>query len=120
PPMFNMFLGPLATMFMIGMFYRRATTRVVLGVVLITQLFSTTFSWWAEIPTLLNLLRLEGLAAWWTSLLGVDPQGHPRGPSVMLAIAAPALLGLTLGWIASRLFGREDHPGVGFTRAAIM
>jgi SSS family solute:Na+ symporter len=120
PRMFNMFLGPLAVMFMVGMFYRRATARVILYVVLITQIFSATWSWWGEVPLLLDYLRLDGLADRWVSILGVDSAGKPRTPSVMLAVAAPAVFGLAIGAVFSRLFGREQHSGAGLTWRAVM
>jgi SSS family solute:Na+ symporter len=120
PRMFNMFLGPLAVMFMIGMFYRRATAPVILSVVLITQIFSTTWSWWGEVPLLLDFVGMDGLIEGWTSILGVDSTGKLRTPSVMLAVAAPVLFGLAIGAVLSRLFGREQHPGVELTWRAVM
>lgn len=120
PRMFNMFLGPLAAMFIIGMFYRRATASVVLGVVLITQIFSTTWSWWGEVPWVLQKLSLDSLAQKWIAILGVDDAGAPKTPSVMIAIAAPVCFGLALGWIASLLFGRREHPGTDYTWRAVM
>ena len=41
PRMFNMFLGPLAAMFILGMFCRRVTAGVILPVIVITQFFSS-------------------------------------------------------------------------------
>ncbi len=120
PRMFNMFLGPLAAMFMIGMFYRRATGPVILAVVLITQLFSTLWSWWGEVPWLLGTLGLEGLSKDWIGILGIDAAGKPRTPSVLLAIAVPAVVGLVIGAVLSRLFGRDEHPGLDFTWRAVM
>jgi SSS family solute:Na+ symporter len=106
PKMFNMFLGPLALLFMIGMFYRRATAGVAIVVVLLTQLVSTTWSWWPEIAGLLVKFGVTGVST--------------QPPSVMLAIFAPVAFGLVLGAVASRLFGRDDHPGVAFTRRAVL
>jgi SSS family solute:Na+ symporter len=120
PRMFNMFLGPLAAMFMIGMFYRRATAPVILAVVLVTQVFSSAWSWWGEVPLALDALGLDAMAQWWISLLGVDSAGSPRTPSVMLAIAAPVLFGLAIGAVFSRLFGRDAHPGSELTWRAVM
>ena len=110
PRMFNMFLGPLAVMFMIGMFYRRATAPVILSVVLFTQILSSAWSWWGEVPLLLEYLGQENLADGWISLLGIDSAGKPRTPSVMLAVAGPTVFGLATGAVLSRLFGREEHP----------
>src|SRR6185437_8340192 len=50
PRMFNMFLGPLAAMFILGMFCRRMTAGLILPVIVITQLASSLYSWWAEMP----------------------------------------------------------------------
>lgn len=119
PRMFNMFLGPLAVMFMIGMFYRRATPSLTITVVLVTQLMSSLWSWWGEVPGLLNRFGLMGAAERWTSILGTMPNAAgemvPRTPSVLLAVFMPVAFGLLLGAIASLLFGRDDHPGVAFT-----
>jgi hypothetical protein len=115
PRMFNMFLGPLAVLFMIGMFYRRATPGVAIGVVLATQLMSTLWSWWGEVPALLARIGLSSAAAAWTSILGVDAAGKLRTPSVMLAVFVPVIFGLALGAVASWLFGRRDHAGVEYT-----
>jgi hypothetical protein len=120
PRMYNMFLAPLSVMFMVGLFFRRATAGVALSVALLTQLFSLVWSWWSEVPGLFRSLGLDAAAAWWTSLLGTTPDGQIRSPTILLAIAAPALFGLVLGAIASFLCGRDDHPGAQFTRREIM
>jgi SSS family solute:Na+ symporter len=124
PKMFNMFLGPLAVLFMIGMFYSRATPGLAIIVVLLTQLVSTTWSWWTEIAGLLARLGLQSAADAWISVFGkmVDAQGHEvlRKPSVMLAIFAPVVFGLVLGAVVSALFGRRDHPGVAYTWKSVL
>jgi SSS family solute:Na+ symporter len=120
PRMFNMFLGPLAIMFMIGMFYRRATGGVVLAVTLITQVVSSLWSWWGDVPVVLDYIGLPQAAEAWTSILGVESTGKLRIPSVMLAVAGPTVFGLILGAIASALFGRSQHPGADYTRRAVL
>jgi SSS family solute:Na+ symporter len=116
PRMFNMFLGPLAVMFMVGMFYRRATAAVLLGVVSATLFMSVVWSWWGEVPSVLAGIGMTEAAEWWTSLHGIDTAtGKLRTPSVMLAIFAPTVFGLLLGAVASLLFGRTDHPGIEYT-----
>lgn len=120
PRMFNMFLGPLAVMFMIGMFYRRATAPVILATVLITQIFSSAWSWWGEVPLGLDYLGFSGLAEAWTSILGVDAEGKLRTPSILLAIAVPTLFGLMLGGLLSWLCGRSEHEGTSFTWREVM
>lgn len=120
PRMFNMFLGPLACLFMIGIFFRRATGPVVFVTVLLTQVFSTAWSWWGEVPVLLRRLGLDELAGRWIDILGLDSSGNPRTPSVMLAIAVPAAVGLAGGWLLSVLFGRSHHPGTEYAWRAVM
>jgi SSS family solute:Na+ symporter len=126
PRMFNMFLGPLAVMFMIGMFYRRATGRVIFATVVLTQIVSTTWSWWGEVPLLLTQLGLDGLAEQWQGILGVDATvlvdglPKPKTPTIMLAVAAPAMFGMAIGWVFSRLFGRAEHAGTELTWRAVM
>lgn len=120
PRMFNMFLGPLAAMFMVGMFFPRATGAVVLTSTLVTQAFSSAWSWWGEIPFVLQKLGLSGWAESWISILGVDADGKIKTPSVLLAIAIPAIVGVLLGGTLSVLFGRKNHPGTAFTWRAIM
>ncbi|MBS0210126.1 MAG: hypothetical protein JSS27_14350 [Planctomycetes bacterium] len=120
PRMFNMFLGPLASMFMIGMFFRRATGRVIVIVVVLTQAFSSLWSWWGEVPVLLNKLGLPELANRWIALLGVDAAGHPKTPSVMIAITVPVLFGLATGWLFSWLLGADEHPGADFSWRRVM
>ena len=114
PRMFNMFLGPLASMFILGMFCRRATAAVILPSVLVTQLFSSLWSWWGEMPWLFNQLGLSGLAEFWPQILGVDGD-KMRTPSVMLAIAMPCLFGLAFGWLLSLIAGRREHAGMAYT-----
>lgn len=120
PRMFNMFLGPLASMFILGMFCRRATADVIVPTVLLTQLFSSLWSWWGEIPWLFNLVGLHGPADAWPTILGVNPDGKLRTPSVMLSIGIPCLFGIATGWLLSMLAGRREHPGAAFTWRAVL
>jgi SSS family solute:Na+ symporter len=120
PRMFNMFLGPLAVMFILGMFARRVTGSVLFPVILITQIFSSLWSWWIEIPQLCHFLGLDRLAEYWPTILGVDPSGKMRGPSVMLAIGMPCVFGIALGFLAGLVAGRREHPGTKFTWRAVL
>jgi SSS family solute:Na+ symporter len=119
PRMFNMFLGPLAAMFILGMFCRRMTAGVILPVIIITQLFSTLYSWWAEIPWLCQQVGLTRLAEYWPTILGTYVDSHGvlklHAPSVMLAVGLPCLVGIGLGWLASLVAGRSEHAGTKFT-----
>jgi solute:Na+ symporter, SSS family len=123
PRMFNMFLGPLAAMFILGMFCPRVTAAVVLPVTLVTQFFSSVFSWWAEVPHLCRLVGLHRLAEFWPTILGVYKDGDViklHTPSVMLAVGVPCLFGIGLGWAVSLVAGRREHPGTAFTWRAVL
>jgi solute:Na+ symporter, SSS family len=120
PRMFNMFLGPLAAMFVLGMFCQRVTAAIILPVTLVTQLFSTIFSWWAEVPLACRFVGLNGLAEFWPTILGIEPDGRLRAPSVMLAVGVPCLFGIALGWLVSLAVGRRDHAGAAFTWRAVL
>lgn len=120
PRTFNMFLGPLASLFMIGMFVPRARARTAIVAVTLCMLFSFCWSWWSEIPVWFNALGLESLASSWIEVLGVDDAGSPRRPTIMLGIAAPCVLGVSLGVGLSFLESNADHPGRQFTWRATM
>jgi hypothetical protein len=107
-------------MFIVGMFCRRATGRVILPAVLITQFLSFVYSWWGEIPWLCERLGLHGLAALWPRILGVYPDGRLRTPTIMLAILIPCLVGIGLGWLLSVPLGRREHPGLAYTWRAVL
>jgi SSS family solute:Na+ symporter len=115
PRTFNMFLGPLASLFMIGMFVSRARARTAIIAVTICMLFSFCWSWWAEIPGWFNWIGLESLAVRWTDVLGVDSLGAPKRPTIMLGIAAPCVVGVSLGALLSFAESRDGLPGRRFT-----
>lgn len=120
PRTFNMFLGPLASLFMIGMFFPKARARTAINAVILCMLFSFCWSWWSEIPHWLNALGLDSLASRWIGILGVDDAGLPRRPTIMLGIAAPCVLGVCLGAFFSLFESSGDHPGRKFTWWATM
>ena len=92
PRFFNMFVGPLAAMFFIGMFLPRCTTRSLLPAVLCGLLLSVVWSWWEVIF-----------------------QTKSR-PTFLLAIAVPCVTTFTIAAILGVLFNRQhDHPGLKFT-----
>lgn len=94
PKFFNMFVGPLASLFIIGMFFRRCTARSAIPAVLCGFVVSVCWSWWPEIR-------------------GVPKE---QAPSFLLAIAAPCLTSLSVAWILSWVVERGDeHPGLKFT-----
>lgn len=49
PKFFNMFVGPLASLFFIGMFLPRCTKRSAITAVLVSLSLSVLWSWWKEI-----------------------------------------------------------------------
>jgi len=97
PKFFNMFVGPLASLFIIGMFFRRCTAKSAVPAVLCGFAVSVTWSWWPEIF------------------------GTEWRPSFLLAIAAPCLTCLSVAWILSWLVERGgQHSGWNFTWREIL
>lgn len=94
PKFFNLFVGPLSSLFIIGMFFRRCTARSAVPAVMCGLVVSIIWSWWPEI-------------------FRTSPD---RAPSFLLAIAAPCLTSLAVAWILSRVVERGDNPqGAKFT-----
>ena len=93
---FNMFLGPLASLFLIGMFLPRArgTTALLAGLGAVAV--SILWSWWPEI-----------------SRTGVKP-------TITLAVGLPYASGFVLAMLLSLVLDSgEDHPGRAFTWRAV-
>lgn len=120
PRTFNMFLAPLASLFMIGMFVTRARARTAIVAVTLCLITSFLWSWWSEIPVWLEAVGLDSLGARWTSILGVDAAGLPKRPTVMLAVAVPCVLGVSAGALLSLFESRDEHPGQRLTWWATM
>lgn len=97
PRSFNMFLGPLASLFFIGMFLPRCTARSALPAVLLGLTISFVWSYWKE-------------------LFHTQAQ-----PTIMLAIALPCVssfsIAVLLGWLVER---GGDAPGREYTWWAVM
>lgn len=94
PKFFNMFVGSLASLFIIGMFFRRCTARSAIPAVLCGFVVSVCWSWWPEIR-------------------GVPKE---QAPSFLLAIAAPCLTSLSIAWILGWIVERGgEHSGLKFT-----
>ncbi len=97
PKTFNMFVGPLAALFFIGMFLPRCTARSAGTAVIVG-------------------LGLSFLWSWWKQLFGTD-----YTPTILLAIAVPCtvtvLLAAVLGWL---LEGSDPHRGRSFTWFAVV
>jgi SSS family solute:Na+ symporter len=97
PKFFNMFVGPLAALFFVGMFVPRATTRSVLPAVFCGLALSVVWSWWEAVATLWPA---------WGEILGKDAAGNFKRPTIFLAIALPCVTTVALGWLLSLLVER--------------
>ncbi|MFN0051038.1 MAG: sodium:solute symporter family transporter [Planctomycetales bacterium] len=95
-PAFNMFLGPLAALFLIGMFLKcraRAAIQAVLCGVAIS------FVW-----------------SYWKDLFGTSYQ-----PTITLTTAVPYLSSFLIAALLGRLAGdAQEHPGLSYTWFAVM
>lgn len=111
PKFFNMFVGPLASLFMIGMFMPRCTARSAVPAVVAGLCASVAWSWWVEIGALL----LPALG--WS---GVAESAFAKQPSPFLAIAVPCLTSLVTAIVLGSLIenGRHHH-GLNYTWRAI-
>ncbi|MCE9525159.1 MAG: sodium/solute symporter [Planctomycetales bacterium] len=92
PKFFNMFVGPLAAIFFVGMFLPRCTTRSVLPAALCGLVVAIIWSWWEFIF-----------------------QTKTR-PTIFLSIAVPCTTTFLLSALLSFLFdGSGPHSGSNFT-----
>lgn len=97
PRMFNMFLGPLASLFLVGLFNRRATVRSALPAGLLALAVSIAWSWWD--------LMVPGA----------------QRPTFTLAIALPYATGYVVALVLSRIVEHAgEHSGQRYTWRAIM
>lgn len=97
PKFFNMFVGPLASLFVMGMFFRRCTAR-------------------SAVPAVICALGVSILWSWWTEIFGT-----PWRPSFLLAIAVPLVTSLTVAWLLSWVVEQDgEHPGQCFLWRAIV
>jgi len=97
PKFFNMFVGPLSSLFMIGMFFPRCTAR-------------------SAIPAVIGGFSLSVVWSWWPEIFGTEWR-----PSFLLAIAVPCVTSLgiakVLSWIVEPAGVRA---GAGYTWRAIV
>ena len=97
PKFFNMFVGPLAALFFIGMFLPRCTARSALPAVLCGVAVSIVWSWWEAIF------------------------GTTTRPTIFLSICVPCLTTFGLAALSGFLFERDDrHSGSDFTWRAVL
>jgi solute:Na+ symporter, SSS family len=97
PKFFNMFLGPLAGMFIVGMFVSRATTRCVLPAACLGLIVSVFWNWGEFILPI------------------------KTGPTIFLAVAVPCLTTIGTSFLLSLAIGNaQTHSGSGYTWWAIV
>lgn len=97
PKFFNLFVGPLAALFIAGMFFPRCTSRSVSAGVLLGLTTAVLWAWWRDL--------------FHTSV----------GPTILLAIAVPCVTTI----LSSAVFGYllengKPHPGQQFTWLAVV
>jgi SSS family transporter len=97
PRTFNMFVGPLASLFCIGMFLPRCTSR-------------------SAIPAAVSGLAVAIVWSYWKELFGTAWQ-----PSITLAIAVPFLAAISIAAILGPLVETGGHsPGAGYSWRTVM
>lgn len=97
PKFFNMFVGPLAGLFVIGMFLSRSTSRSAIPAVILGLSVSICWSWYREIF------------------------GTEVGPTPFLAIAVPWLTTVGSAYLLSLFVERGGpHPGWNYTWFAVV
>jgi solute:Na+ symporter, SSS family len=110
PKTFNMFIGPLGSLFLIGMFLPRATGRTATPAVLGAMAVSVVWNYWKEIlsiPFVLDFPRCLFT--------------QPFDLSIMWAYAVACVSGLLFAVVLSLLIEKGgDHPGRRFTWWAVM
>ena len=110
PRSFNMFLGPLASMFVVGMFLPRCTGRSMIPAVFFGLFVSITWSYWREICALIGNIYPA-----------IIPWGA-KAPTITMAIALPfvssCLVAAILGLLVERR--RDENPGRAYTWFEVM
>ncbi len=97
PKFFNMFVGPLSALFIVGMFIPRCTARSVVPAAVCGLCMSIVWSWWKEIF------------------------GTTYTPTFTLAIAVPCLTTITVATLLSYIVETgKPHPGMDYTWWAIL
>lgn len=110
---FNMFLGPLASLFFIGMFVPRCTSRSAVPAALCGVGSAFLWSYWSELCKAASHV-LPGPAAEMV-------HGWSRHvPSMALAIAVPTVVSLLAALVFGLLFDRRDEGGRLFSWPAVM
>jgi len=110
PKFFNMFIGPLAGMFVVGMFCRRARTFSVAGAALVGIPVAVGWSWWPEITG-----SFPQMGIWWPRIAGPDVK-----PAWALSIAVPCVTTIAVGFLLSFFERRGPHAGEAYTWRSII
>lgn len=117
PKFFNMFVGPLASLFIIGMFLPRCTARSAIPAVVCSFTLSVIWSWWVELGAAIVQAAVRFgyvVPSTWETFFA-------KPPTFLLAIAVPCLTSLTLAYLLSWLVERgDDHPGLQYTWKAVV
>ena len=107
---FDMFIGPLGALFLIGMFLPRATGRTATPAVLGAVIVSIVWNYWKEILSLPLVWRVASHVF-----------EKPFDLSIMWSYAVACLSGLAFGVVLSLLIEKGgDHPGRAYTWWAVM
>jgi SSS family solute:Na+ symporter len=110
PKTFNLFIGPLGALFLIGMFLPRVTGRTVTPAVLGGFFVSLAWNYWKEILSIPLVWKFASHVC-----------ERPVDLSIMWAYAVSCLSGIVFAVILSLLFEKGgDHPGRRFTWWAVM
>jgi solute:Na+ symporter, SSS family len=124
PKTFNMFLGPLASLFLIGMFLPRCGGKAAVTAVLLALLLAITWNYWGDIPGMLRRVGLTDAAASWQSILGTNDQGRPKTPTISLSTGLPYLTSFCVAAVLATVFRAcgldQRHGGRDYNWFAVM
>jgi len=110
PKTFNMFVGPLGALFMIGMFWPRARATTATIAVLLAIAVSVVWNYWKAILSIPLIWQFAK-----------DYCKEPFDLSIMWSYGVACLSGLIFAVILSWLFDNgDDHPGMRYTWWSIM
>lgn len=110
PKTFNLFIGPLGSLFLIGMFLPRATGRTATPAVLGAVAVSVVWNYWKEILSIPLVWKFASHVV-----------ERPVDLSIMWAYAVACLSGVLFAVILSLVIEKGgDHPGRRFTWWAVM
>lgn len=111
PKAFNLILGPLASLFFIGMFLPHCRARSAIVGALTGLLVAITWSWWPELCKL--AARSFANSEYWLKL-------SESKPTFTLTIALPCLSSLTVAALFGLVFDGGEHPGREYSWWAVM